>query len=152
MIRETYPPYPPLGRSLRLATAADIPRMADLSVLGFRDSEIFRFERPRYNEFPQDAVASFANTYRSQLLDPQVVVIVAEDLRESNELSHFQQTGALEESVVVGVASWHFPEGSPRTGQFTVPIVGDPWPAPDRDLCQRRFDLFTRFNKASEQK
>jgi hypothetical protein len=142
------PPYPPLADSLRIATVADLPRMAELSVLGFKDSEIFRFERPRYHEFPRDAVSSFANIYRAQLLDPRVVVIVAEDWRRADDNSSLAQA----KRVVVGVASWDLPEGSLRTGQFAVPDVGDPWPQPDRDLCQRRWDLFTAFNKASEKK
>jgi len=87
--QENFPSYPSLEGSLRLATAADIPRLADISVLGFKDSEIFRFERPLYDQYPQDAVASFANLYRSQLLDPLAVVIVAEDHQKLDEASHF---------------------------------------------------------------
>lgn len=59
---------------------SDVARMARLSVLGFKDSEIFRFERPRYDKFPEDAVASFANLYRSQLEDLRDVVVVVEAL------------------------------------------------------------------------
>jgi hypothetical protein len=158
MARGEFPPFPALG-SLRLATAVDIPRMAELSVLGFRDSEIFRFERPGYEQFPHDAVASFANLYRSQLLDPRVVIVVAEDWRRPDEASNsppqdknLDHTAGPAERVVVGVASWDLPDGSLRTGQFVVPDVGNPWPAPNRDLCQRRYDLFTRFNEASEKK
>ena len=158
----TYPSYPPLV-SLRLATAADIPRLATLSVLGFKDSEIFRFERPRYAEFPEDAVASFANIYRSQLLDPHGVVIVAEDWQRPDEaLLPAPQGGDLDRTeanahaeaqrIVVGVASWILPDGSPRTGQFVVSDVGEPEPSPNRDLCQRRLELFTRISEATEKK
>jgi hypothetical protein len=144
-----FPPYPPLERSSRLATAADLPRIADLSVLGFKDSEIFRFERPRYQEFPQDAVSAFSNIYRTQLLDPIAVVVVVEDLRlPEDDTSATRQA----ERVVVGVASWDLPEDSPRKGQFVVSNVDDPLPQPDRDLCQRRWELFTRYNKAMEKK
>ena len=132
--------------------------MADLSVLGFKDSEIFRYERPRYKEFPQDAIASFANLYRSQLLDPRGVVIVTEDWQRQDELSHFppskddspDRIDKPAKRVVVGVASWIFPEGSPRTGQLVVPNVGDPEPAPDRDLCQRRLNIFTHVKEAED--
>lgn len=155
----TFPPCPTLP-SLRLAAAGDVIRMADLSVLGFKDSEIFRYERPRYEEFPLDSVASFANLYRSQLLDPRGVVIVAEDWQRPDEASHFppdkdnspDRADEPTKRVVVGVASWTLPEGSPRTGQFVVPNVGDPEPAPDRDLCQRRLDIFTSITKAEEKK
>lgn len=126
--------------------------MAGLSVLGFKDSEIFRFERPRYEEFPQDAVASFANIYRSQLLDPRGVVIVVEDWFRSDEVSHFspREEDAPGKRVVVGVASWRLPEGSKRTGQFVVPNVGDPEPALNRDLSKRRLELFKRIEEAKE--
>ena len=148
-----YPKYPPLP-ALRLATAADIKRMAEVSVLGFKDSEIFRFERPRYEEFPKDAVASFANIYRSQLLDPRSVVIVAEDWYRSDEVSHFDfgEEETRDKRVVVGVASWVLREGSERTGQFVVPNVGDPEPTRDRDPCKRRLDLFTRTKEAEEKR
>ena len=156
---EQFPPYPTLP-SLRLAAAADVTRMADLSVLGFKDSEIFRYERPRYEEFPKDAVASFANLYRAQLLDPRGVVIVTEDWQRPDEASHFSpseddspdRTDEPTKRVVVGVASWILAEGSPRVDQFVVPNVGDPEPAPDRDLCQRRFATFTRIKEAEEKK
>lgn len=154
----SYPSYPPLG-SLRLATAADIPRLAHLSVLGFKDSEIFRFERPCYDRFPEDAVASFANIYRSRLLDPRAVVIVAEDWQRSDEASqfsppgnHLDLTNAQAQRVVVGVASWFLPEGSSCTGQFVVPDIGDPEPAPNRDLCQRRLEVFTRISEVTEKR
>ena len=159
MTPKSYPSHPPLP-SLRLAAAADITRMADLIVLGFKDSEIFRYERPRYQEFPQDAVASFANLYRAQLLDSRSVVVVAEDWQRPDEASHFpfpssendssDRTDAPAKRVVVGVACWILPEGSPRTGQFVVPNVGGPEPAPDRDLCQRRVDIFTSVKEAEE--
>ncbi|KAL2680347.1 hypothetical protein Neosp_007944 [[Neocosmospora] mangrovei] len=154
MVTKIYPPSPPF-HSLRLATAADIPRMAELSVLGFKDSEIFRFERPGYENFPHDAIASFANLYRSQLQDPRVVAIVAEEAPRPDDTTHFQpphHDATLVGRVVVGVASWVLPEGSSRTGQFVVPGVGDPEPAPDRDLCQRRLDLFTGAKEATEKK
>ena len=156
---DSFPPYPTLP-SLRLAAAADVTRIADLSVLAFKDSEIFRYERPRYEEFQKDAVASFANLYRLQLLDPRGVVIVIEDWQRPDEASHFppsQDDGSDDtekpaKRVVVGVASWMLAEGSPRVGQFVVPNVGDLEPAPNRDLCQRRLDTFTRIKEAEEEK
>lgn len=156
---KSFPSHPTLP-SLRLAAAVDVTRMADLSVLGFKDSEIFRYERPQYKAFPQDAVASFANIYRSQLLDPRSVVVVAEDWQRPDEASHFSlskndspgHTDTPAKRVVVGVASWILPEGSPRIGQFVVSNVGDPEAALDRDLCQRRLDNFSRVKEAAEKK
>jgi hypothetical protein len=146
----SYPNFPPY---LRLARAGDVARMAELSVQGFKDSEIFRFERPRYDKFPIDAVASFANLSRDQLLDPGTVVIVAEDDRLQGDESHVpHQAGAFSHRAVVGVASWNFPDDSPRIGQFVVPDVSAPEPSPDRDLCRRRLDLFSSISKATEEK
>lgn len=160
MRRSLFSPYPTLP-SLRLANADDVARMADLSVLAFKDSEIFRYERPRYEEFPHDAVASFANIYRSLLLDPRGLVIVAEDWRRPDELSHSPPSedddgpdcaGKPVKRVVVGVASWVLPEDSPRIGQFVVPNVSEPGPTLDRDLCPRRLDGFSRVTENEENK
>ncbi|KAI0399863.1 hypothetical protein F4802DRAFT_587731 [Xylaria palmicola] len=145
-----YPPVPPF-HSIRLAGALDIERIARISVTGFRDSEIFRYERPRYAEFPEDAIASFANIYRAQLLDPLAVVIVAQDWPNSTD-GDADRSGTSGQHVVVGVASWRLPETSPRQGQFVVPGVGDPRPAPNRDLCQHRLDLFSRITQETENK
>ncbi len=159
MTRKLFPSYPTLP-FLRLANADDVARMADLSVLGFKDSEIFRYERPQYEEFPQDAVASFANIYRSQLLHPRGLVVVTEDWQRPDEVSHFF-SGKDEDPdcaskplkrVVVGVASWMLPEDSPRIGQFIAPDVSGPEPTLDRDLCQRRLDIFTRVTENEEKK
>ncbi|RWA04290.1 hypothetical protein EKO27_g10813 [Xylaria grammica] len=143
-----YPPVPPFD-SLRLAVASDIERIADISVIGFKDSEIFRYERPRYADFPQDAVASFANIYRAQLLDPLAVVVVAQDWPNPAD-GDAGRAGTLGQRVVVGVASWRLPEKSLRQGQFVVPDVGDPRPTPNRDLCQHRLDLFNRITQDTE--
>ncbi|GAP84018.2 putative acyl- N-acyltransferases [Rosellinia necatrix] len=145
------PPVPPFY-SIRLAVASDIERIARISVIGFRDSEIFRYERPRHAEFPEDAVTSFSNIYRNQLLDPLTVVVVAQDEPNPTDTDGDPGcTGASDQRVVVvGVASWRFPETSPRQGQFVVPDVGDPRPAPNRDLCQHRLDLFNRITKETE--
>ena len=54
--------------------------------------------------------------------------------------------------IVVGVASWILPEGSPRTGQFVVPNVDNPERTRDRDLCQRRLDIFTQVKESEEKR
>jgi hypothetical protein len=150
--------YPPFPGAVRLAKAADLSRMADVSVLGFKDSEIFRFERPHYHEFPEDAVASFACIYRAHLLDPRMVVVVVEDVRRPDELTSLPAAGEKEygtttpENVVVGVASWAFPEGSKRQGNFIVPDVGRLDPSPDRDLSHRRLELFNRITEETQAK
>jgi hypothetical protein len=133
---DSYPSVPAFP-SLRLATAHDVARMASLSVEGFKDSKVFRYERPGHEQYPDDAVAYFVNLYRERLQDLRAVVVVAEDW-----------CGA--ERVVVGVSSWILPRGSPRTGQFVVLDAGPPELAPDRDLCRRRLDIFTAVSEATE--
>jgi GNAT superfamily N-acetyltransferase len=119
---DSYPSVPAFP-SLRLATARDVARMASLSVEGFKDSKVFRYERPGHEQYPDDAVAYFVNLYRERL----------QDLR-----------------AVVGVSSCILPRGSPRTGQFVVLDAGPPELAPDRDLCRRRLDIFTAVSEATE--
>lgn len=134
--------------------------MAELSVLGFRDSEIFRYERPLYHKFPEDAVASFADIYHYQLQDPGSLVIVAEDQPVADEVSHStsdhektEDANASTKRVVVGVASWVLPEDSPRTWQFIGPgVFGNAIPSLDQDLCQRRLKIFTDIKIAKEKK
>ncbi|KAI0118821.1 hypothetical protein GGR51DRAFT_570572 [Nemania sp. FL0031] len=144
-----FPPVPPF-HSIRLAVASDIERIAEISVDAFRDSEIFRYERPRHEEFPDDAVASFANIYRTQLLDPLAVVVVALERPNSTDGDDDGKAGAFDQRVVVGVASWRLPDKSPRRGQFVVPDVGEPRPALNRDLCQHRLDLFNCITQETE--
>ena len=159
MTSTPFPTYPALP-SLRLANAGDLSGMSEVSVLGFKDSEIFRYERPQYEEFPQGSVSSFCKIYRSQLLDPRAVVIATEDWQRLDEdsLCPSDQTGGPEltsrpaKRVVVGAASWVLPEGSPRTGQFVVSDVSDPEPALNRDLDQRRLDIFTGIAADEEKK
>ena len=71
---------------------------------------MFRFQRPQYEEFPQDAIASFANIYRIQLLNPRAVITEAEDWWRSDEASRiprpgddFDNTESLPKRVVVGI-------------------------------------------------
>lgn len=152
-----HPPYPPLRNTgLRLAKPEDLPRLGALSALGFNDSEIFRYARPRGEEFPDDAAASFSNWLRSQLLDPRAVMIVAEDWEEpeseKSSLSTAEPAVAGRKRVVVGVTVWYLPQGSPRTGQFVTLEVCDPAPCLDRDLCVSRLEIFRRAKDATDQK
>nr|POE54283.1 delta(24)-sterol reductase [Quercus suber] len=159
MTSRKFPQYPQLGHGVRLATPEDLPRMADLSVLGFKESEIFRYERPEYNKFPVDAVASFYNIYRSQLKNPRAIVVVAEDFKKSDEISHLPNQNGEPDSgdapakrVVVGVGVWILPKDSPREGQFVVSDVGEPTLAFNRDSSPRRIELFTRISETTGEK
>ncbi len=82
------------------------------------------------------------------------MIIVVEDWQRL-EASHFVPPAdrtAQKRRVVVGVASWILPEGSPRTGQFVVPVPDNSIPSLSRDLCQRRLEIFTHVSEATEKK
>ena len=142
---ESFQAYPTLP-SLRFATAADVPRLADIDVLGFKDADETRYWEPLHGYSPQDALASSTRLYRLKLLELQCVVVVSEDWQASDEASllsprvddGLDRNRRSMKRVVVGSASFSFPEGSPRIGQFVVAGVGDPGPHLYRDICQRR--------------
>ncbi|KAI0107866.1 acyl-CoA N-acyltransferase [Nemania sp. FL0031] len=137
-----FPPH------LRPAVAADIDRMAEVAVAGFNATPRFLSERPRYKEFQEDTIASFANTFRAQLLDPRMVVIVAEDSPRPDEGT--VGSSSADPRIIAGVASWRFPEGSPRYGQFVEQDVGVPRTALNRDLNQQRADIYSRILEETE--
>lgn len=148
MVQRRFPPAPTFPM-LRPASEADLPRLAALSVLGFQDSEIFRYTRPRYVDFPQDAVASFANLYRAQICDPRAVVIVTEDW----PLAEDHPADSLPPRVVVGVASWILPARSARLGQFAGSNMGPATAAPpDRDLCASRQQVLQAATRDGQRK
>jgi hypothetical protein len=136
------------GPRLRVPSEQDVARMAQLSVLGFKDSEIFRFIRPLHQEFPKDSQASFANWFRARMRDPSSIVVVAEDWPEFEELS--RRLGPLEsELVIVGVASWRFPPKA-RPQEALIPYIGPDDTCEDQDMCPRRAALFGRATEQAE--
>jgi hypothetical protein len=112
MATRRYPPVPAFP-SLRLATLRDIPRLAVVSTLGFRNSETFGFERSRYDQFPQDALTSFRNAIREQISDSNTAVIVAEDEKlvddeddgDDGEIQDNASTAGQRSRIVVGVST-----------------------------------------------
>ena len=157
---QAFPPSP-IFPSIREATTQDINRMAELSVLAFQDSEIFRFVRPGCNKYPWDTVASFVRFWRSQLRNPRVVVLVSEDWKLLGERRvpcpcskqvPRDSLGLLNERVVVGVCSWRFPSGSRREGQFACLGVGDYKAPKSRDLDPERSQALDSIRLDAEQK
>lgn len=73
---------------VRLATTRDLPRIAVVAAAAFFWSPSFRYQRPRYKEFPADTVASYWNEYDRAILHPACVVLVAEDNLDPNEAEH----------------------------------------------------------------
>lgn len=147
----TTDPYLFTARNLRVPTADDVPRMASVSVLGFRDSEIFRFTRSLHDTFPDDSVASFAKLYRAQLRDPCTVVIVAEDKPVPDDPGHWASPADIPAMVIVGVASWRLPEAM-KSDELVVQDVGMDDATEDRDLSPRRMASYIRAAKQTEQR
>ncbi len=80
-------PPPPLGR-LRLAKLSDVPRIAVVAAAGFWHSPVFQYERPRFNRYPYDTLASYRREYQQAILDPKTAVLVIEDEYRKDEVSH----------------------------------------------------------------
>ena len=148
-------PLAPAFPHLRLASLHDVRRLAVVATLGFRDSEIFRFERPHYDQFPQDPVAAFRNSFRDQICNPRAVVVVAEDekLKENEDMER-HNTSLEGEScrVIVGVGIWILEADSKRNGQFSRPDKSPHEPALSRDLDPRRLQQVDEVKEGGERK
>ncbi|KAK0654211.1 hypothetical protein DIS24_g5386 [Lasiodiplodia hormozganensis] len=156
-----FPPAPELG-VLRLATLADIPRIAVVAASGFYHSSWFHYERPYYEKFPLDTLASYRNSYRNAISNKNAIVLVAEDTLNRSEKDSVY--GALAESypsfeeqipdehlkagkAIVAVASFSLLPDSQRSGQFQPkdPEHYDPPDDPqDRDKDPLASDLMDK--------
>ena len=57
--------------TIRQATLADVPQMADVFAAGFIDDDVFgRFMHPKRREFPEDWLQYWKTEIRSTILDP----------------------------------------------------------------------------------
>ncbi|KAF2036376.1 hypothetical protein EK21DRAFT_52303 [Setomelanomma holmii] len=118
------PPLPNID-GVRLATPADLERIALVAAAAFFWSPTFRFQRPQYRSFPADTVASYAADYGAAIHDPACAVLVAEDDLDSNETeqvyealrSAFCSPGQRQRDIV-GVCSLSLKPGSCYTGRF----------------------------------
>ncbi|RSL74282.1 hypothetical protein CEP53_000411 [Fusarium sp. AF-6] len=122
-------PDPPPFDLLRLASPADIHRIAIVATAGFRYSPVFDWERPKHAEFPQDTLLSYLHEFTSAIKSPEHVVLVATDKFDPNE---GEKTSAIIPSnngwcapkpddgdeVIVGVACLKLQPGSDREGSF----------------------------------
>jgi hypothetical protein len=118
-------PEPPSFGALRLASHRDVNRIGDVAAAGFHYSEVFKFERPRHDQYWKDAVLSYRHTFDGRIRSPEYIVVVAEDLKQLDQdtsstevLEHHASPG---ERIVVAVASWRLEPGSQRNGKFKAP-------------------------------
>ncbi len=125
-------PPPPLGR-LRLAKLSDVPRIAVVAAAGFCHSPVFKYERPHFNRYPYDTLASYRKEYHQAIIDPKTVVLVIEDDYKKDEVTRaydalsivypsFHKGIPPEEwpsrKMIVGVGSLRLQPHSARHGTF----------------------------------
>lgn len=134
------PLAPSLG-SLRLARLSDLPRIGVVAAAGFYSSPVFQFERPHFNRYPRDTIASYRSEYQEAILNPDVVVLVAVAKYKTDEVEKVydalsviydealgsgyprieDQTPGEEKAstkVIVGVASLSLKADKARHGEF----------------------------------
>lgn len=75
----------PLCHSVRLATAQDLDRISTVAAAGFFHSPSFQFQRKYHAEYPDDTLLSYKAEYRDSIMDPDCIVLVAEDTVKSVE-------------------------------------------------------------------
>ncbi|KAK3115467.1 hypothetical protein LTR53_005169 [Teratosphaeriaceae sp. CCFEE 6253] len=144
-----FPPTPAL-RSLRLARLSDLTRIGVVAAAGFYHSSWWGYDRPFADKFVNDTLASYRHMYQSCIIDPSVIVLVAEDDLNKSEAEAVY--GALADAyppwsaqippeslqdgkAIVGIASLSLQAGSARHGQFQPD--GTPEIAPDPALRNR---------------
>jgi hypothetical protein len=109
-------PVVPSLNGLRLATMEDLQRIATVAAAGFFHSPTFQYQRRRHAEYPDDTLLSYWKEYAASILDPQCIVLVAEDRLVAAEgkqvydalrqaAAYMPGAGPLGVEVIVGVAS-----------------------------------------------
>ncbi|KAF9630982.1 hypothetical protein BFW01_g1854 [Lasiodiplodia theobromae] len=126
-------PSPPLPENVRIARLSDLTRIGIVSTAAFFNSPVFHYFRPEYKDHLQDTVASYRASCAKEILDPDTVVIVAEDtLKEDESVSVFPELrrayppfhdqiptySSETRRVVVGVASLSLKAVPALSGQF----------------------------------
>ena len=111
---------------VRLARLDELDRIALVAAAGFFHSPVFHFQRPHYDAFPEDTVASYQAEYEAAMLDPNSIVLVAEQIPDENETNKvykaLQRLGpskpqtSPDGKVIVGVTSISLPPHSRRSG------------------------------------
>ena len=130
---------PPLG-SLRPAKLSDVPRIAIVAAAGFWHSSVFSFERPRFNRYPRDTLASYRSLYQQAILDPDSAVLVVEDDFQEDEVKEVYDALSIvypplekqlppekleSSSVIVGVGSLSLKSDRSRYGLFQPEGMAD---------------------------
>ena len=117
-------PFPSV-EGVRLATLKDLRRISIVAAASFFWSPTFRFQRPRYRDFPEDTIASYRSEYAAAIQDPACVVLVAEDMIKEDEaaciyeaLRYAYAAEPVGSRGIVGVCSISLIPGSCYVGRF----------------------------------
>jgi hypothetical protein len=116
-------PAPPLPPSTRLALLTDTPRIA-LVAFSSHAKECFQsYLKPNLSLYPTDTLASYRAGYGRAILDPGLVVVVAEDYLDEGEdedggthplvreIGANERKGKEREKIVVAACIVRFSEG-----------------------------------------
>jgi hypothetical protein len=123
---------------VRLATLEDLDRISIVAASAFFWSPTFRFQRPHYRDFPADTIASYRIEYEKAIRDPTCVVIVAEDILESDEAEH-----------VYEALRYRFAHQSPILGQESIVGVCSFTLKPDLHAASKHVSSYARIQTAS---
>ncbi|PVH98943.1 hypothetical protein DM02DRAFT_656902, partial [Periconia macrospinosa] len=93
----------PLCEKVRIATIQDLERIATVAAAGFFHSPTFKYQRRYHAKYPDDTLLSYKSEYRDSILDPDCVVLVAEDDVKDHEGLHVYD--ALRSAVAYKPAS-----------------------------------------------
>ncbi|KAK7403400.1 hypothetical protein QQX98_010813 [Neonectria punicea] len=143
-------PPPDLG-NLRVATPDDILRIGIVATAAFRYSPLFRWERPKHEQYPEDTLLSYRTQFKNVIQSDDFIVLVQESAYQPDEND---RTSAIippsngwnppkaGEQVVVGVLSVKLEPNSPRQGELknhngTYPDLPD---YTGRDLNRWHYD------------
>ncbi|KAF2808901.1 uncharacterized protein BDZ99DRAFT_463759 [Mytilinidion resinicola] len=158
------PQVPQLDK-VRLATLDDLPRIAIVAAAGFFYSPVFQYQRPHYEAYPEDTIASYFFEYEAAMHDPNAVVLVAEDIQDPQELDKAYR--ALHDitlstcpptpgkTVITGVSSITLTPGSIWSGRLqpTDLVQKSPCETPlQRDQCSRGGELYSKATAAAKTK
>jgi len=104
-----------------------------VAAAGFWHSPFFQYERPGFNRYPRDTLASYGREYQQAILDPETAVLVIEDEYRKDEVSLAYDALSIvyptldeqlppeelaSSSLIVGVASLRLQPQSARYGAF----------------------------------
>jgi hypothetical protein len=127
-----FPPAPVLG-TLRLARLADLTRLGVVAAAGFYHSSMWSYERPFAADYVNDTLASYRNMYQRGIVDPNIIVLVAEDHLNKAEVEsvygpladvypswsdQLPPDSLKDGKAIVGITSLSLQSGSARKGQF----------------------------------